>query len=138
MHLTYRLRMDNFYLIHECIKSKFRVYLNHSDKDLVSKFVELNRNPISLKKFLLVIEAVKLGSANRTQYNWEQDFSFGSVYAIKVDQHRFYTLQKTNFGFKELYICRYNKKESQTNTKKIQSTIDSIEFIEIQKILCNE
>jgi hypothetical protein len=130
--------MENFYLIHECSKNKFKVYLNQSNKDLVTKFVDINRNPSVLKKFILVIEAVKIKAHNKTQYNWEMDLPIGSVYAIKVDSHRFYTLQIERLGCRELYICRYGKKESQENSKKLTSTITAIESIEIQKILCHE
>lgn len=81
----------------------------------------------------------QLNIANKTQYNWELDIpTIGSVYAIKVDKHRFYTLQILNLGYKELYICRYGKKESQENTKKLIDTISSTKSVEIQKILCNE
>lgn len=130
--------MESFYLIYECKINKFKVFLNHSNKDLANKFVEINRNPTSLKKFVLVIEAVKTKTHNRTQYNWEMDIAIGSIYAIKVDQHRLYTLQRENQGCRELYICRYAKKESQTNSKKIDSIIKSIGSIKIQKIFDNE
>ena len=109
--------------------------MNHSNSDLTKKFTEINRDEKLIKKFVLVIEAVKTNTHNKTQYNWECDFTYGSVYAIKVDSHRFYTLQVTNGGYKELYISRYGKKESQENTKKLTATIESIEKIQIQKLL---
>lgn len=127
--------MENFYLIYECHENKFRVYLNQSNSDLSKKFTEINRNDKLTKKFVLVIEAVKANAHNKSQYNWESDFKSGSVYAIKIDNHRFYTLQITNNGYRELFICRYAKKESQENTKKITTTIESIESINIQKLL---
>ncbi len=126
--------MENFYLICECLENKFRVYLNQSNSELTKKFTEINRNEKLTRKFVLVIESVKTNSYNKTQYNWECDFDFGSVYAIKVDLHRFYTLQMTNNGYRELYICRYGKKESQENTKKLITTITTIESIQIEKI----
>lgn len=126
--------MENFYLICECHENKFRVYLNQSNSDLTKKFTEINRNEKLTRKFVLVIEAVKINSHNKSQYNWEDDFDFGSVYAIKVDHHRFYTLQIMSRGYRELYICRYGKKESQENTKKLLTTIGSIENIQIEKI----
>lgn len=138
LHLTYRLRMENFYLIFECNKYKMRVYLNLSNKDLSNKFVDINRDIRLLNKFTIVIEAVKENIANKSQYNWELDIpGIGSVYAIKIDKHRFYTLQIVFSGYRELYICRYGKKESQENTKKLTDTISSIKSIEIQKILCD-
>lgn len=126
--------MENFYLICECQENRFRVYLNQSNSDLTKKFTEINRNEKLTKKFVLVIEAIKYKTENRTQYNWEADFGSGSVYAIKIDSHRFYTLQITNEGYRELYICRYGKKESQGNTKKLTTTIKTIESIQIKKI----
>lgn len=127
--------MENFYLICECCQNKFRVYLNQSNSDLTKKFTEINRNDRLINKFVLVIEALKTKEFNKTQYNWEMDLDIGSVYAIKVDSHRFYTLQIISNGYRELYICRYGKKESQENTKKLISTIESIQNINIQKLL---
>ncbi len=126
--------MENFYIICECHQNRFRVYLNHSNSDLTKKFTEINRNEKLTRKFVLVIEAVKNKTENKTQYNWEADFTFGSVYAIKVDSHRFYTLQAINNGYRELFIYRYGKKESQENTKKLTTTINTIENIQIEKI----
>lgn len=127
--------MENFYLICSCERNKFRVYLNLSNSELTKKFTEINRSEKLTRKFVLVIEAVKINSHNKTQYNWEMDFGFGSVYAIKVDFHRFYTLEIMCKGYRELYICRYGKKESQENTKKLTSTIESIKNLTIEKIL---
>ncbi len=126
--------MENFYLLCECHQNKFRVYLNQSNSDLTKKFTEINRNEKLTRKFVLVIEAIKNKTENKTQYNWEEDFEFGKVYAIKIDSHRFYTLQTTNVGYRELYICRYGKKESQENTKKLTTTIKTIQSIQIEKI----
>ena len=127
--------MENLYLIHQCEEHRFRVYLNLSNADLSKKFVEINRNEKLTRKFVLVLEAIKIKSSNKTQYNWEGDFDCGSVYAIKVDFHRFYTLQINSEGYRDLYICRYGKKESQENTKKLTDTIESIQNINIQKLL---
>lgn len=126
--------MENFYIICECHQNRFRVYLNQSNSDLTKKFTEINRNEKLTRKFVLVIEAVKNKTENKTQYNWEADFIFGSVYAIKIDSHRFYTLQAINNGYRELFIYRYGKKESQENTKKLTTTINTIENIQIEKI----
>lgn len=126
--------MENFYVLCECHQNRFRVYLNHSNSDLTKKFTEINRNEKLTKKFVLVIEAVKCKTDNKTQYNWEADFEFGSVYAIKIDLHRFYTLQTIKNGSRELYIYRYGKKESQENTKKLTTTINAIKSIQIEKI----
>ena len=128
------LTLENFYLICECHKNRFRVYLNQTNSDLVKKFNEINRNEKLTRKFVLVIEAVKVNDYTKSQYNWEADFKCGSVYAIKVDSHRFYTPQVVNNNYRELYICRYGKKESQENTKKLTSTVNSIENIQIEKI----
>ncbi len=125
--------MENFYLILECIKNKFRVYLNQSNYELTKKFTEINRNETLKKKFILVIEAVKVKAANKSQYNLEGSFPIGSVYAIKVDQHRLYTLQRSsNDGYRELFIYRHAKKETQKNDKKLNDTIDTIKKIEIE------
>ncbi|MDI9365071.1 MAG: hypothetical protein QM541_08985 [Flavobacterium sp.] len=127
--------MENFYLIYQCVENKFRVFLNLSNSDLTKKFTEINRDKKTIHKFVLVIEAIKVNSENKTQYNLEADCNNGKIYAIKVDQHRFYTLQTTNNGYRELYISRYGKKESQENTKKLTATIETIKIIQIQKIL---
>lgn len=134
LHLTNRLSLENFYVICECEINKFRVYLNCSNSELLKKFNELNRNEKQLNKFVLVIESIKTNSHNKTQYNFEEKFEFGDVYAIKVDNHRFYTLHTTFKGYRELFISRYGKKESQENTKKLTTTINSIESIQIRKI----
>lgn len=126
--------MENFYLICECHKNRFRVYLNQTNSDLVKKFNEINRYEKLTRKFVLVIEAVKINQHTKSQYNWEADFERGSIYAIKIDSHRFYTLQIINNNYRELYICRYGKKESQENTKKLTTTINSIEKIQIEII----
>lgn len=126
--------MENFYQILFCDKYRFRVFLNQSNTDLVRKFNEINRDPKIFKKFILVVESVKVNNYNRTQYNFESKLPLGEVYAIKVDSHRFYTLQITNDRYRELYICRYGKKESQKNDKQLTTTIDSIKKIEIQKV----
>lgn len=109
--------------------------MNQSNYDLTKKFTEINRNEKLIRKFVLVIEAVKTNTHNKTQYNWECDFGCGAVYAIKIDFHRFDTLQITKDGYRELYISRYGKKESQENTKKLTATISTIENIQIQKQL---
>ncbi|WP_157494225.1 hypothetical protein [Fulvivirga imtechensis] len=127
--------MEGFYNIHTCEKHKLKLFLNQSNSDLSKKFTEIHRNKTLINKFVLVIEAVKKGIANRTQWNFEAKTKHGDIYAIKVDQHRFYTLAIKSGGYRELYICRYGKKESQKNSKKLTSTIDSISTIQIQKLL---
>lgn len=127
--------MENFYLIHFCEETKFRVYLNGSNSDVTKKFTEINRDVKSINKFVLVIEAVKNNVANKTQFNWEASCEYGEIYAIKVDSHRFYTLVTKNMGYRELYICRYGKKQTQQNDKKINDIINSISKISIQKLL---
>ncbi len=109
--------MDNFYLIHFCEVAKFRLYLNCSNSDVSKKFVEINRNNVLTNKFTLVVEAVKKNIANKTQFNWEGSCFLGEIYAIKVSEHRFYTLVVKNSGFRELFICRYGKKQSNSNDK---------------------
>ena len=121
--------MENFYQILFCEKNRFRVFLNHSNSDLVKKFVEINRDSKMLKKLIMVIEAVKINNFNRTQYNYEGKTALGDIYAIKVEQHRFYTLQLSNDRFRELFICRYGKKESEQNDKQLTTTIKAIEQI---------
>jgi hypothetical protein len=127
--------LEVYYLIHNCDETKFRLFLNQSNSDICKKFNEINKNPKLFKKFILVIEAVKTKVHNKTQFNWEMSFECGEVYAIKIDNHRFYTLVVVNSGYRELYMSRYGKKESQENTKKLISTISSIENISIQKAL---
>jgi len=122
-------------MIHFCDKNKFRVFLNLSNNEVTKKFTEINRNPKLIKKFVLVIEAVKNKIANKTQYNWEDSCPLGEIYAIKVNEHRFYTLETKNDGYKNLFICRYAKKQSQQNSKKLTSIIESIPKITIQTLL---
>ena len=127
--------MENFYLIHICEDNKFRVYLNGSNSDVTKKFTEINRSVKLTNKFVLVIEAVKNNIANKTQFNWEASCDLGEIYAIKIDNHRFYTLVCKNSGYRELYICRYARKQTQQNDKKIVATLNSIPKISIQKLL---
>lgn len=127
--------MENFYLFHSCDIFKFRVFLNGSNSEVTKKFTEINRNKVQTNKFILVIEAVKTNVANKSQFNWEANSPLGDIYAIKVDEHRFYTLLVKNMGYRELYICRYGRKQTQQNDKKLISTIESISKITFQKIL---
>lgn len=101
----------------------------------MKKFTEINRSKSQTNKFILVIEAVKKNIANKTQFNWEATSQLGEIYAIKVDEHRFYTLVSKSNGYKELYICRYGRKQTQQNDKKLISIIESIPKITFQKIL---
>lgn len=127
--------MENFYLIHYCDKTRFRLFLNHSNAEVVKKFNEVNRDKISTQKFTLVVEAVKNKFANRTQWNWEGTCELGEIYAIKVAEHRFYTVVSSNDGYRELFICRYGRKQTNSNDKKLTTTIDSISKIEFNKPL---
>ncbi|WP_114310998.1 hypothetical protein [Winogradskyella arenosi] len=127
--------MDNFYLIHNCETNKFRVYLNTSNADVMKKFNQINRDEKTVKKFVIVIEAVKVNVANKSQWNWESKCDLGEIYAIKVDNHRFYTLVCKNLGYRELYISRYGRKQTNSNDKKLIATINSISKITIQKLL---
>lgn len=127
--------MENFYLIHYCDENKFRLYLNCSNSDLTKKFTEINRNKKLTNKFVLVIEAIKNKISNKTQFNLEGKCDFGEIYAIKVDNHRLYTLVTKNLGYRELFICRYGRKQSNQNDKKLLSKINSIPNITIQKLL---
>lgn len=135
LHFTNRLSLESFYNIHTCEEFKFRVFLNQSNSDLSKKFTEMHRNDKQKNKFVLVIEAVKRGIANTTQWNFESKSNLGEIYAIKVDQHRFYTLVTKSGGYRELFICRYGKKESQQNSKKLTDTINSISKIQLEKLL---
>ncbi len=135
MHLTNRLSLDNFYLIHCCEVNRFRAFLNHSNSDVVKKFNQINRNQTLTNKFVLVIEAVKNRVANKSQWNWEGTCALGEIYAIKVDEHRFYTVVCSDNGYREIFICRYGRKQTNSNDKTLISTIESISKIEFQKIL---
>lgn len=121
--------MENFYQIYFCDKTRFRVFLNLSNSDVVKYFNIINRNETLTRKFAIVIEAVKNNVATRLQFNWESKCEYGDIYAIKVDQHRFYTIVLKNNGYRELYICRYGKKESEQNDKSLTTTINSISKI---------
>jgi hypothetical protein len=81
---------------------------------------------------VLVIEAIRTSNDNRTQFNFEGKCSYGDIYAIKIEEHRFYTIIFKDSGYKNLYICRYGKKQSEKNDKKLTTTINSISEIEIQ------
>lgn len=127
--------MENFYIIHNCDELKFRIYLNCSNSDVTKKFTEINRNVKLTNKFILVVEAVKNKVSNKTQFNKEGKCELGDIYAIKVDNHRFYTLVTKNGGYRELFICRYGRKQSNQNDKKLTSIIDSIPKINVQILL---
>lgn len=126
--------MENFYLIYECNENKFRIYLNQSNSDLSKGFVIINRDSNLKRKFVLVVESVKTNTHNKTQFNLEYEGNGYKIYAIKVDFHRFYSLLRVVDSYREIYICRYGKKESQQNTKKLTTTIESINNIEISKV----
>lgn len=126
--------MDNFVLIDKCEIKRFRLYLNVSNNDVLKKFGEINRVPKLLNKFILVTEAVKNGVSNTTQFNHEGKCEFGDIYAIKVEEHRFYTLIVKNDNYRNLFISRYGKKQSNQNDKTLTTTIQSISKIEIKKI----
>lgn len=127
--------MENFFLIHCCEENMFKVYLNGSNSELLKKFNEINRSTKLTNKFVLVIEAVKINIANKSQFNWEASCSIGEIYAIKVDNHRFYTLVCKNSRYRELFISRYGRKQTQQNDKKLLAIINSIPKISIQKLL---
>jgi len=82
----------------------------------------------------LVIEAVKINAHNKHQFNSEYKCDLGDIYAIKVENHRFYTLIFKDDGYRNLYISRYGRKQTQQNDKKLTTTIQSISKIEIKKI----
>lgn len=126
--------MDNFVLIDKCEIKRFRLYLNVSNSDVLKKFGDINRIPKLLNKFVLVTEAVKNGVSNTTQFNYEGKCEFGDIYAIKVDEHRFYTLVIKGDSYRNLFICRYGKKQSNQNDKTLTTTIQSISKISINKI----
>ena len=102
--------------------------------DLLKKYSELHRQIKVIDKLIIVLEAVKKNVANTSQYNFEGNSKYGKVFAIKIDQHRFYTIDTSKAGYRILYICRYEKKESQKNTKKIKQSIEAIDKIEINLI----
>lgn len=124
--------MDFFIQIYICEETRFRVFLNSSNSEVFKKFNEVSRNERTVHKFTLVVEAVKLRIENRTQFNWEGSCPYGEIYAIKVDNHRFYTVVRNFDGYRNLYICRYGRKQSNSNDKTLTATIDSISKIEIQ------
>ena len=126
--------MEYFIQIYSCDIDNFRVYLNSTNSDVFKKFNEISRNEKSIKKFVLVIEAVKINAHNKSQFNFEYTSDLGDVYAIKVDNHRFYTLIIKEGGYKNLYISRYGRKQTQQNDKKLTNTIQSISKIEIKRI----
>jgi hypothetical protein len=127
--------VDNYYLIHSCDVAKFRLFLNFSNSDVSKKFLEINRNPVLTNKFAIVVEAVKKNVANKSQWNWEGSCALGDIYAIKVSEHRFYTLIIKGNSYRELFISRYGKKQSESNDKALTDIIDSIAKIQIQKQL---
>lgn len=128
--------LENFIQIDSCEEYKVKVFLSFSNSDLQKKFVEITKNDTSWHKFVLILESIKQNIANTTQFNYEGSCELGDIYAIKIPpHHRFYTLIRKDEGYKELYICRYGKKESQKNDKKLTASINSIHKIEINKLL---
>lgn len=124
--------MSNFCLIRSCEINRARFYLNFDDSELMTKMSNVHRDNRSYKKLELVLAAIRLKTANRTQYNFEANLACGKVYAIKVDEHRFYTLEKTSEGYRDYYITKYGRKQSDKNTKKLTDIIDSIDNITIE------
>lgn len=122
-------------MIHNCDELKFRLYLNCSNSEVTKKFTEINRTPKLTNKFVLVVEAVKNKISNKTQFNWEGKCELGEIYAIKIENHRFYTLVTKNGGYRELFICRYGRKQSNKNDKKLLSIINGIPNINVQILL---
>lgn len=130
--------MEFFIQIYNCDEKRFRVFINSSNSILFKKFNEVSRNPKTVNKFTLVIESVKLGISNRKQFNWEGKCEYGDIYAIKVDSHRFYSVFLNIEGYRNLYLCRYGRKQSNKNDKTLNSIISSINKIEIQKFFKDE
>lgn len=126
--------MESVINFHISEKYLLRAYIDISNKELYKKFGEVLSNEKTQKKFLIILKAIEQKIANRTQYNREGKCDLGIIYAIKIDNHRFYTIESTVGSWRELFICRYGKKQSQTNDKKLTDTINSIKEIEIKKV----
>ena len=136
MHLTNRLILENYYLIDECPDAKFRLYINFSNAELIKKFTEINRDIKLTEKFVLAVEAIKNKIANTTQWNYEGNCEYGDIYAIKIKpNHRFYTIVVKEGGYRNLYMSRYARKQSNQNDKAIISIINSIKKAQFQIIL---
>lgn len=130
--------MDNFIKIYNCDIYKYRVFLNASNAEVLKKFNQITRTNKTLNKFVLVIEAVKINAHNKQQFNYEDSCDLGDIYAIKIDTHRFYTLVAKELGYRNLFISRYGRKQTQKNDKKLLAIIKSISKIEITKIFKDE
>lgn len=129
--------MDYFYRIYGNDESKFQVFLNVSDQDLLKKFSLIHRNPTSVNKFKIIIKAIERDITNKTQWNWEGTCSYGEIYAIKIDEHRIYTVVHVHNSIKCLFMCKYGRKQSQKNDKKLNNIIRSISNLSFQKVLGN-
>jgi hypothetical protein len=105
------------------------------DKDVQKNLASVLKS--NQKKFYRCIKAIEGNFANRTQYNLEKDCDNGKVYAIKINLHRFYTLDITENGKRCLYISKYGKKQSQTNDKKLTKIIESVCLID-RKLISDE
>lgn len=125
--------MESYFLIYTSENSNFKVYLNISNSEVSKKFSELSRKPKLMNKFLLIIKAVESNEHNRTQFNHEDECDYGRIFAIKINEHRLYTIVHNDKGIRNLYISRYGRKQSQKNDKNIKSIIDSIRKIIIHK-----
>ncbi|MFM9400795.1 hypothetical protein ACKLNQ_02510 [Myroides odoratimimus] len=101
----------------------------------MKKIHEFSRSD-DLEKFKLVLYAVRDEIANRTQFNREGDCSLGVIYAIKVGQHRFYSIYTNNpmDNYRELYVCKYEKKQTQKNNNTINETLKAIKKLEFNKL----
>lgn len=127
------------YEIYKTANDKFRIYLNFSNKDVVNAFHQINRNNAGVKKFIRIVECIGTGNSNRDIFNREGECTcMGKqvkIHALKVDSHRFYGyLFTNNKKHKSFCMLSYYKKQSQENTKAIESAINKISQMEINII----
>lgn len=83
---------------------------------------------------MIVLEAVKNNVHTTEQFNYESECPDGKIYAIKVDDYRFYTIMNLFDSYRDLYISKYEKKKTNKNNKKINQSLDSISLRSIEKI----
>lgn|GEM_PF-2006223 len=116
--------MNNFVEI--CDEQGCSIYIDYTDKELNKKITEINRNQSLKNKFNLVLKSLIENTFNKTIFNFEHKCTDGKVYAIKVDNHRFYTLALPDGNQRRYFISRYGKKESQQNDKKLTKIIETV------------
>ncbi|MDM1397103.1 hypothetical protein HX049_07935 [Myroides odoratimimus] len=118
--------------IYECDTYRFRVFIDFGDKSVSEGYHQLSKNTIKFKKFWVVVVAVKEGSSTKEQFNYEGNCDGGKIFAIKVNQDRFYGVMSSHDNYRVFVISKFLKKETQKNDKKIKQVLTTISLPEFE------